>query len=61
MPGLVKPYTSSSGLGKKAENKGQFANPPAQTDVARMSESALKGAGSVGAVEKGPVAKKGKV
>lgn len=30
---LFKPQTSSSGIGKKAMNKGQFANPPAYPDV----------------------------
>lgn len=30
---LFKPQTSSSGIGKKAMNKGQFANPPAYVDV----------------------------
>lgn len=61
MPGLLKPYTSSAGLGKKATDKGQFANPPAYTDVAAMGPGALKGAGSVGSVQKSPSTKKGKV
>lgn len=61
MPDLLKPYTSSSGLGKKATDKGQFANPPEYTDLARMTGSALKGAGSVGKVQSTPSAKKGKV
>ena len=58
---LTNPSTSSSGLGKKATDKGQFANPPEYTDLARMTGSSLKGAGSVGKVQGSPSAKKGKV
>ncbi len=61
MPGLEKPYTSTSGIGKKSTDKGQFANPPEYTDVARLTASTVRGAGSVGKVQSSPSAKKGKV
>ncbi len=60
---LFKPTTSSSGIGKKSMDKGQFANPPAYPE-----SSGFDGPGNtkpqssfVGAVQKSPSAVKGRV
>jgi hypothetical protein len=60
---LFKPQTSSAGIGKKAMDKGQFANPPAFPE-----SSGFDGAGKikpqspfVGSVQKTPSANKGRV
>ena len=60
---VFKPQTSSSGLGKRKMDDGQFANSPAYPEV-----SGFDGAGkvkpqssSVGQVEKTPGANKGRV
>lgn len=59
---LFKPSTSSSGIGKKATDKGQFSNPPEYCDVARMTAKDMKDPdGFVGSLEKSPAARKGKV
>lgn len=58
---LFKPQTSQSGIGKKAMNKGQFANPPEYPDVAKLTASSLRDPdGIVGSVQKSPSAKKGR-
>lgn len=60
---LFKPTTSSSGIGKKSMDKGQFSNPPAFPEV-----SGFEGPGDIkpqsktaGVVEKSPSANKGRV
>lgn len=60
---LFKPQTSSSGIGKKSMDKGQFANPPAYPEVSGFNgPSALKSDdGFVGQVQKSPSAQKGRV
>lgn len=56
--GMFKPQTSTSGIGKKKMDDGQFANPPAYPDVSGFTgpssckdsdPSVLKLEGSVGA------------
>lgn len=60
---LFKPQTSSSGIGKKAQDKGQFANPPAYPEVSGFSgPGAIKETGGpVATVQKTPSASKGRV
>lgn len=60
---LFKPQTSTSGIGKKAMDKGQFSNPPEYPEVSGFSgPSAIKSDdGSAGNVEKTPGARKGRV
>jgi hypothetical protein len=60
---LFKPQTGSSGIGKKAQDKGQFANPPAYPEVSGFSgPSAIKETGGpVASVQKSPSAQKGRV
>lgn len=60
---LFKPTTSSSKLGKKKMDDGQFANPPAYPEV-----SGFDGPGDVkpqssyiGQLERSPSSKKGRV
>lgn len=60
---LFKPQTSSSGVGKKKMDDGQFANPPAFPET-----SGFDGAGKIkpqstfiGVVDKSPGANKGRV
>ena len=56
--GMFKPQTSTSGLGKKKKDDGQFANPPAFPEVSGFSgpsatkdseDKIMKLEGSVGA------------
>jgi len=60
---LFKPNTSSAGLGKKAMDKGQFANPPAYPDVSGFNgpSSTKPDSQSVMPIQKTPTAKKGRV
>ena len=60
---LFKPQTSSSGIGKKSTDRGQFSNPPEYPDVSGFSgPSVIKSqSGTAGTVEKSPGARKGRV
>lgn len=60
---LFKPTTSSSGIGKKSMDKGQFANPPAFPEVSGFDgPSNTKPQSSfVGGLQKSPSATKGRV
>lgn len=60
---LFKPQTSTTGIGKKSMDKGQFANPPAFPETSGFSgESAVKPqSSSVGGLEKSPSSRKGRV
>lgn len=60
---LFKPSTSSSGMGKKKTDDGQFSNPPEYPEVGGLTgPSATKPQSSfVGSVEKSPGARKGRV
>lgn len=60
---LFKPTTSQSGIGKKAMDKGQFANPPAYPDVSGFNgPSSIKDNDrTAGIVAKTPNAKSGRV
>lgn len=60
---LFKPSTSSSSLGKKRMDDGQFANPPAYPDVSGFTgpSSIAPDSKTAGVVEKSPGAKKGRV
>lgn len=60
---LFKPKTSSSGLGRKKKDDGQFANPPAYPDVSGFSgPSAIRDDDrDAGVVQKSPGAKSGRV
>lgn len=60
---LFKPKVSSSGLGRKKMDDGQFANPPAYPDVAWPGESGtIRPSGATaGVVQKSPGAKSGRV
>lgn len=60
---LFKPSTSQSGIGKKATNKGQFANPPEYPDVSGFTgPSVIRDPdGTVNNLQKSPSAKKGRI
>lgn len=60
---LFKPQTSSSGIGKKSMDKGQFACPPAFPETSGFSgPSAIRDSDAkVGSVQKTPSAHKGRV
>lgn len=60
---LFKPQTSTSGIGKKSMDKGQFANAPEYPEVSGFSgSSAIKPQSAEdGSVEKTPGARKGRV
>jgi hypothetical protein len=60
---LFKPTTSQSGIGKKATDKGQFANPPEYPDVSGFSgPSKIRDDDrTAGTVAKSPSARKGRV
>lgn len=60
---LFKPQTSTSGIGKKATDKGQFANPPEYPEVSGFTGSGVIKPQSAeeGSVEKTPGARKGRV
>lgn len=60
---LFKPQTSSSGLGSKAMNKGQFANPPAYPETSGFSgpSKTVDDDAKISGLEKTPGAKKGRV
>ena len=60
---LFKPQTSTSGIGKKSMNKGQFANPPEYPEVSGFDgSSAIKPQSPiVGSVERTPGSRKGRV
>ena len=60
---LFKPKTSSSGLGRKKMDDGQFANPPAYPDVSGFSgPSATRDDDkAAGLVQKSPGARSGRV
>lgn len=60
---LFKPQTSSSGIGKKSMDKGQFANAPAFPETSGFDgPSDIKPQSDfVGAVQKSPSAQKGRV
>ena len=59
---LFKPNTSTSGIGKKSMDKGQFANPPAYSEISGFTGpgSIKPQSASVGTVEKSPSARKGR-
>ena len=60
--GLFKPQTSTSGLGKKKEDDGQFANPPAYPETSGFTGASKVKKGQVGfPLQKAPSAKSGKV
>lgn len=61
--GIFKPQTSTSGMGKKKTDDGQFANPPAYPDVSGFSgPSTIKdGDGTTLKLESSVGAKKGRV
>jgi len=58
---LFKPNVSSSGLGKKAEERGQFVNPPAYPETSGFTGSSKTAAKNIGVVQRSPTAKGGKV
>ena len=60
---LFKPQTSTSGIGKKSMDKGQFANPPAFPETSGFSgESAIKPQSSrIDGLERTPTSRKGRV
>ena len=60
---FVKPRTAQSGIGQKATDKGQFANPPAYVDVSGVTGPSKIAAGerTAGIVQKSPGAKGGRV
>ena len=60
---LFKPSTSSSGIGSKSMDKGQFANPPAYPETSGFSGASKTNpqSRSVMSIQKTPSAKKGKV
>lgn len=60
---LFKPNTSSSGIGQKSMDKGQFANPPAYPDMSGFSgpSKIVDSDRSVMGLQKTPSAKKGRV
>lgn len=60
---LFKPQTSSTGLGKKKMDDGQFANPPAYPEVSGFDgASTIKPQSDfIGEVAKTPTANKGRV
>ena len=58
--GLFKPTTSTSGLGKKKEDDGQFANPPAYPETGGLTSSSKVKKSPFG-LQKSPTAKSGKV
>ena len=60
---LFKPQTSTSGIGKKSMDKGQFANPPEYPEVSGFSGSAAikPQSADAGNVEKTPGSRKGRV
>lgn len=60
---LFKPKTSASGLGRKKQDDGQFANPPAYPDVSGFTGSSAIRSDSreAGVVQKSPSAKSGRV
>lgn len=58
---LFKPKTSSSGLGRKKMDDGQFANPPAYPDVAWTGTSGAISEKAAGVVQKSPSSKSGRV
>ena len=59
--GLFKPSTSTSGLGKKKSDDGQFINPPAYPDTGGFTSSGKIGKQNAQALQKAPTAKSGKV
>lgn len=63
MSDIFKPQTGTSGIGKKAMEKGQFANPPAYPEVSGFSgpNSIKEAGGPVATVQKSPSAQKGRV
>ena len=60
---LFKPQTSTSGIGKKSMDKGQFANPPEYDEVSGFNgPSAIKPQSArIENVERTPGARKGRV
>lgn len=60
---LFKPKTSAGGIGQKAKDKGQFANPPAYVDTSGFTgpSKIMDDDKSVGAVQKTPTARSGRV
>jgi hypothetical protein len=60
---LFKPQTSTSGIGKKSMDKGQFANPPEYPEVSGFNGSSVikPQSAMAGNVEKTPGARKGRV
>lgn len=59
--GLFKPKTTTGGIGQKAKDKGQFANPPAYPEVSGFSGPSVTAEKAAGVVQKSPTAKGGKV
>jgi len=61
--GLFKPKTSQGGIGQKADDKGQFSNPPAYPDVSGFSgpSKIVDKDPSVLKLQKSPGAKSGRV
>ena len=60
---ILRPKTSTGGIGQKATDKGQFANPPAYPDVSGFTGPSkinddMK---TAGVVQKTPTAKSGRV
>ncbi|HLZ34261.1 MAG TPA: hypothetical protein VKP13_09595 [Nitrospira sp.] len=58
---LFKPNTSSASLGKKAQETGQFVNPPAYPETSGFSGPGATGGRNGMTVQKTPSAKKGRV
>lgn len=60
---LFKPQTSSAGLGKKKQDDGQFANPPAYPDMSGFSgpSKITDDTARIGGLQKTPSANKGRV
>ena len=58
---LFKPKVSSSGLGRKKTDDGQFSNPPAYPDVSGFTGPSVVSERAVGVVQKSPTAKSGRV
>lgn len=58
---FLKPTTSTSGIGKKSEEKGQFVNPPAFPETGGFDGAKdIGGKSGIMNVEKSPGARKGR-
>ena len=60
---FVKPRTAQSGIGQKAKDKGQFANPPAYVETSGFTGPSKISSEerTAGILQKSPGAKSGRV